>query len=79
LPLEALGGREEANLLAGDWVGDGLFRLKVLLPDINGRDALDTPANAQVGLLMLPVFGEDGAPQGAREPVDRGERAEEEP
>ena len=79
MPLEALGRREEANLLAGDWIGDGLFRLKVLLPDINGRDALDTPANAQVGLLMLPVFGKDGAPEGAREAVDRGKRAEEEP
>jgi hypothetical protein len=46
LPLEALRCREEANLLASDRIGDGLFRLKVLLPDIDLGDTLDAPTNA---------------------------------
>ena len=66
-------------MFASDGIGDGLFRFKVLLPNIDFRDTLDAPANAQVNLLLFPVFGEDGAPQGARKTVDRREGAEEEP
>ena len=66
LPLEALRGGKEANLFSSHGVGNGLLGREVLLLEIDVGHALDTPANAEVGFLMLPVFSEDSAPQGAR-------------
>lgn len=66
-------------MLTGDGIGDGLLGREVLLLDLDVGDALDTPADTQVFFLMLPVFGEDGAPQGAGESIDWREIAKEEP
>ena len=79
MPLEALGCWEETDLFARDWVGNCFFWFKVFFPDVDFGNTLDAPANAQVDFLVFPVFGEDGAPQGARKTVDGREGAEEEP
>ena len=57
-------------MLARDGIRDGLLGREVSLLDLDVGDALDAPANAQVFLLMLPVFGEDGAPQSARKSIN---------
>jgi hypothetical protein len=46
---------------------------------IDLRDAAYTPPHSQIGLLVFPVLGEDGAPDGAHEAVDGREVAEYEP
>src|SRR4051812_13193469 len=73
LSLEAFGRWENLDLLSGDGVGDGLLVLELSSLRLNLRHTANAPSNGQVGLLVPPVFCEDGAPDGVDDAVYRGE------
>lgn len=79
MSLETLRRWEKADLLARDRIGNSLLRFKFLLPDVDLGDTFDAPTNGEIDFLLLPIFGEDSAPDCTHEAVDRRERSKEEP
>ena len=70
LSLEPLRRGEKPDLFACDGICDGLLVLKLPPLDVDLRDALDSPSNAEVNLLLFPVLSKDCAPHCAHNAVD---------
>jgi hypothetical protein len=53
--------------------------LEVLPLVLDARHTTDTPAHAEIDLLMFPVLGKDHAPEAAQDTIHSGEVSEEQP
>jgi hypothetical protein len=79
LSPESFHGRKYPNSFSSHWISDLLFRLKFSSPGQYGRNALNLPPKAQVGLLAFPKFDKEHARQAVDNSIDDRKVTQQEP